>query len=98
VETTLRAKFGEHGYYAIMLYVMENWRAMYTVGTRIPVDSPDYAERFEHGEWYRLGWALMEKWKGEPLYEGYKTRLEKIRRLKVITMKWQAEVRRRGRS
>ena len=66
---------------------------MYEAGTRMPVDSPEYAEKFGEREWYRLGWVLMEKWKGKPLFDGYKRALRKIRRFKVPGMKFQAEVR-----
>ena len=50
VEMTLRAKFGDHGYYAIMLYVMKHWREMYKARTRILVNSLEYVEKFGERE------------------------------------------------
>ena len=57
------------------------------------MDSPEYGEKFQNPEWYRLGWVLMEKWKGRPIYDGYKRTISEIKRLEVELAKFQAEVR-----
>lgn len=85
VETTLKSIFDDAGNYAIHLYVLHHYAAMFQKenGDSMCI-SPDYPDRFEYDVWWDLGYTLLSKWKGPCRWESYLTAIHNYRKGVVV--------------
>ena len=83
VETTLRERFGDFGYYAIMWYVMVYHGVLYESGKGRECDLLSYTDRFERPEWYQLAYVLFICWGATPIYDRYILAFQKVKKFKV---------------